>query len=250
MWSTLTKLVFLTSTFTNALPTTLSRRAEVPAGTVIRKCSVPGVMALTFDDGPWRYTSDILSQLKDAGANATFFPNGQNYGCIYESESLLHQMLEDGHQIGSHTWSHERLSSLEPEEVQEEMARLDNAFAHTIGLKPRYMRPPYGSYDDESREVLTEMGYRLVIWDIDTGDSIGADVEDSKKNIIDAGTSGNGHIVLMHDPMRTTADELVSWVLEYAKENDLKLVTVADCLGDEAGPYEEAGEPTGEKTCD
>lgn len=250
MWSTLTKLALFTSTFASALPSTFSRRDEVPTGTVVRECTKPGVMALTFDDGPWRYTSDILSQLKEAGANATFFPNGNNYGCIYDSDSILFQALEDGHQIGSHTWSHESLTKLTPDEIREEMGRLDNAFSNIIGLKPRYMRPPYGSYDDESQEVLADMGYRLVIWDIDSGDSVGADVEKSKENIIDAGTSGNGHILLMHDPMKTTAEELVGWVLEYAKENELQLVTVAECLGDEGGPYDEAAEPTDDTSCD
>lgn len=251
MLSTLAKLALLTSaTFTNALPTTLSPRDEIPAGTFFRECTVPGVMAITFDDGPWRYTSDILSQLKEAGANATFFPNGNNYGCIYETKDILRQALEDGHQIGSHTWSHPRLTQLTADEIREDMGRLDNAFSNILDLKPRYMRPPYGSYDKDVQEVLGELGYRLVNWDIDTGDSIGADVEESKKNIIDAGTDGNGHIVLMHDPMKTTAEELVGWVLEYAKENELKLVTVAECLGDEAGPYDEAAEPTDDTSCD
>jgi peptidoglycan/xylan/chitin deacetylase (PgdA/CDA1 family) len=68
-------------TLTNAapaVPATLSKRA---VGTV-RNCNTQGQIAITFDDGPFQYDNDLLNTLGDN--KATFFINGQNYGCIYD----------------------------------------------------------------------------------------------------------------------------------------------------------------------
>lgn len=60
---------------------------------------------------------------------------------------------------------------------------------------------------------------------------------DSEARIVNAGTSGNGHIILMHEPLPSTVNELVPWALNYTQSNNLTLVTVAECLGDPVGPY-------------
>jgi peptidoglycan/xylan/chitin deacetylase (PgdA/CDA1 family) len=57
-----------------ALPQQNQKRA---AGTIIEKCTVPGVVALTFDDGPYLYTQSVVDQLNAAGIHATFFQNGE-----------------------------------------------------------------------------------------------------------------------------------------------------------------------------
>jgi peptidoglycan/xylan/chitin deacetylase (PgdA/CDA1 family) len=93
----------------------LTTRA-VPSGAIIEHCTVPGVVALTFDDGPFIYTSHILDLLDEYGAKATFFINGENWSRGVGDSStpwpdILRRMDLSGHQIGSHTWSHADLSS-------------------------------------------------------------------------------------------------------------------------------------------
>jgi peptidoglycan/xylan/chitin deacetylase (PgdA/CDA1 family) len=80
-----------------------SKRAE-PVGTIITSCTVPGTVALTFDDGPYIYTNDLLDKLRAVGFKASFFQNGQNWDNIYNYNATLKQMIIDGHQICSHTW--------------------------------------------------------------------------------------------------------------------------------------------------
>jgi peptidoglycan/xylan/chitin deacetylase (PgdA/CDA1 family) len=80
-----------------------SGKRSLPVGQVIYSCTVPGTVALTFDDGPYDYTIDLLNELEAAGHRVTFFQNGQNYGYIYDYATTLQRQIAGGHQIGSHT---------------------------------------------------------------------------------------------------------------------------------------------------
>jgi peptidoglycan/xylan/chitin deacetylase (PgdA/CDA1 family) len=80
------------------------RQSTVPTGSIIQSCTVPGVFALTFDDGPFMYTEQVLDTLAASGVKATFFLNGKNYGSIYDYTSTVQRMITDGHQVGSHTY--------------------------------------------------------------------------------------------------------------------------------------------------
>ena len=81
------------------------RVSAVPVGSIIRSCTVPGTIALTFDDGPYIYTSQVLDVLRNNNVHATFFVNGDNWQNILTdaSQGLIRRMNDEGHQIGSHT---------------------------------------------------------------------------------------------------------------------------------------------------
>jgi peptidoglycan/xylan/chitin deacetylase (PgdA/CDA1 family) len=76
--------------------------ATPPFGLQIFKCTVPGVIAPAFDDGPWMYTESILDRMQAAGITATWFLNGANKGSIYTYNSTVRRMVSMGHQLGSH----------------------------------------------------------------------------------------------------------------------------------------------------
>ncbi|KAL1958116.1 hypothetical protein VTO42DRAFT_5156 [Malbranchea cinnamomea] len=215
---------------------------------VITSCSRPGVMALTFDDGPYQYQGALLDQLAAAGAKATFFVTGTLYNCIYSGAATLQRAYNEGHQIASHTWTHANLQDLDDNGIRTEMARVEDALANILGVKPRYMRPPYGATGGNVMNVLSQMGYKVVTWDVDSGDWNNTPVWQSQQVIQNAGTSGNGHIILMHEPIQSTVYELVPWLLDYARQNGLELVTVAECLGDAGGAYTPA-QGNGGSTC-
>ena len=80
------------------------KREDIPVGTIITSCNVEGVIALTFDDGPFAYTDQVLDHLAEAGMKATFFINGDNWASIYDYQSTVNRMISDGHQVASHTW--------------------------------------------------------------------------------------------------------------------------------------------------
>lgn len=101
-------LAIILSILSISSATTLQTRprqstSHVPVGTVINQCTVPGTIALTFDDGPWIYTHKLLDTLAEYDAVATFFLNGINKGSITFYPDVLHRAVAEGHQLGSHT---------------------------------------------------------------------------------------------------------------------------------------------------
>lgn len=79
---------------------------QLPTGAILNQCMVPGTVALTFDDGPYIYTAQMLDTLSAHGAVATFFLNGVNKGSIDAFPHLIYRALNEGHQIGSHSYVH------------------------------------------------------------------------------------------------------------------------------------------------
>ncbi|CZT12313.1 related to deacetylase [Rhynchosporium agropyri] len=222
----------------------ITPRAGPAAGTIITKCTEPNTIALTFDDGPWTYHSSIVKALNDAGAKATFFVTGTLYNCIYSQASILNATFAAGHQIGSHTWDHKALNTLSAADITTQMSKLETALSNILGVKPTYMRPPGGATGGQTINVLKGLGYRIVTWDTDSGDWNKETPASSEKKL----TVGP-HVVLMHETIPSTANTLAPWTIDWAKKNGLKMVTVAECLGDKDGAYTTAVAKTGAKSC-
>lgn len=73
----------------------------VPTGQIIRSCTTPNTVALTFDDGPSGYTPQLLDMLQEYGAKATFFMVGEGSQAYPDT---IRRMRSEGHQVGSHTY--------------------------------------------------------------------------------------------------------------------------------------------------
>ncbi|KAK8100250.1 peptidoglycan-N-acetylglucosamine deacetylase [Apiospora kogelbergensis] len=225
-------------------------RRQHNAGTVITKCAKPGVLALAFDDGPYQYTSKLVDTLNNAGAKATFFFTGTLYGCIYNQRAAVKKAYDSGHQISSHTWTHANLANLGTSQIQSEMQKVEQAFVNIFGKKPAYMRPPNLGTSSNMLNVMRSMGYSVITDDIDTGDWNGQSPQQSQQKFQQAGAGGNGHIPLMHETYASTVDTLVPWLINWAKTNNLKLVTVAECLNDAGGMYQSGTFPSnGQSSC-
>lgn len=107
------------------------------------------------------------------------------------------------------------------------------------------MRPPAGSYDDTSLKVLGDLGYKIILWDIDSNDWKYCDApgisheQKNYKNVIEKDNKSSkpkGHIALHHDVYQKTAEELVPWIISYIKsKKHYKFVTVAECIGNTKG---------------
>jgi len=221
------------------LASTLSfTSALTPApGSILTKCNRPGVIAMTFDDGPGPNMSNLINTLNAAGAKATFFVTGTLYGCIHNRASWVKQAYDSGHQIASHTWSHPNLSGYSSQQITTEMQRLEGALNKILGgVKPTYMRPPYLATGGNVASTLSGLGYRIITCDVDSQDWNGLTPAASFQRISSAGAGGNGHIPLMHETVSTTPSQLAPLVINWAKQNNLKMVTIADCLGD-SQPY-------------
>ncbi|KAG8909125.1 Carbohydrate esterase 4 protein, partial [Tulasnella sp. 408] len=267
----------LLATLASALPTSLPKLSKDQAlnvvrqatgGTVYTSCSAPNTVAITFDDGPYIYNADIVNTLGQYNAKATFFVNGNNCEykwslevedtgwrltsllsrsdqCIYteENQQRLQNAYGAGHQIASHTWAHLDWTTLSNDQLMSEMTRTDEALTKILGVKPAFVRPPYGSYNAASQDVARENGQSIVIWDFDSGDSVGASAQQSEtayQNIINQGPSSI--LTLNHETYETTAHEVLPFALNALQAKGYQFVTVAECLGG-LEPYLSVGEP-------
>lgn len=186
-------------------------------------CKVDSCVALTFDDGPEaNNTPFILDILKSHNAHATFFVLGTR---VTYYPSILKRMIDEGNEIGNHTWSHQQLTLLSTAQIQEEVNKTQDAVYAAVGSTPTVMRPPYGAYNST---VQATVGMPLVLWSVDTRDwetlntqaTIDAVMKDAKRN----------SIILMHDIHKTSADA-VPQVVEGLQSKGFKLVTVSNLIG-------------------
>ncbi|MFR3729983.1 polysaccharide deacetylase family protein [Lacrimispora sp.] len=120
-------------------------------------------IALTFDDGPHSvYTQRLLDGLRKRGVHATFFLLGEN---IEGKEAIVKQMQADGHLIGSHGYSHVQMSKESIKTACEQIEESNLIIEKITGIKPQYLRPPYGAWNEEL-ECTTNMS--VVLWDVDS----------------------------------------------------------------------------------
>jgi len=242
MFSVKSLAVALLAAFATAAPTSdLVKRQSTPVGQVIYGCSVPGTFAITFDDGPFAYTNQLLDILASNGVKGTFFVNGQNFGNINDYGPVIQRMANEGHQIGSHTFNHADLATLDAAGVTDQMTQLESVLLGMIGKFPTYMRPPYFSYNENTLNTLSGLGYRVIQADIDTldynyQDNIGVAVENFRQGVQNGGT-----ISLEHDVHQHTVDQLAQQIIDITKGAGLNAVTVGECLGDPAENWYRTG---------
>ena len=186
--------------------------AEIPAG--------EKYVALTFDDDPRRGTTErLLDGLKERGAKATFFLIGQQ---IEDNAALVARMAEEGHQIGNHTWSHQRLDGILPDEAAQEVARTEAALEALLGGGEYWLRPPYGQVAEG-----VELGVPMVKWCVDPRDWESRDAEKVTRAILDCVEPNS--IILLHDIYSTSVDAALR-VVDRLQEEGYWFVTVEELL--------------------
>ncbi|MCX7600018.1 MAG: polysaccharide deacetylase family protein [Armatimonadetes bacterium] len=152
-------------------------------------------IALTFDDGPnpvW--TPQVLDVLAKYRAKASFFVLGQ---CAVRWPELVRRQVAEGHEICLHSYSHARFTQLPASRVTLELARNLRALSDLAVGPIRWFRPPYGVVNARVREQVAAMGYRTVLWDVDTRDWRRPPAEVIAARIL-AGAH-DGAVILMHD---------------------------------------------------
>ncbi|KAH6613954.1 hypothetical protein C7974DRAFT_67322 [Boeremia exigua] len=216
-------------------------------GTGVYKCKNPGTVALTYDDGPHQdFTENILDLLKSYNAKATFFVTGNNIGKgqidkTEEHINAIKRMDTEGHQIASHTWTHQNLSDISSEDRKNQIWYLEMALNNIVGKIPTYLRPPYIDCKDACQQDMSDLGYHLIYWDVNTDDYQQVNssrIQNSKDwftgNITKSGATPekNEWLTISHDIIEQTANNLTEYMLSTITKLGYKAVTVGECLGD------------------
>lgn len=171
---------------------------------------------LTFDDGPHPVlTSLLLSELHCAGIQATFFVLGT---CLEQQDgkALIRLAASQGHQIGNHSYSHPDLTKLDEYQIREQILRTE-FLIDAVDNGQKILRPPFGRCNSLVKQVASDLGYKIVLWDVDSldyrsGFTQGRWVAHALAQI----AARKQSIVLMHDILPTTVAHLRTLIEEVA----------------------------------
>ena len=184
-------------------------------------------IALTFDDGPSGYTPEVLEILKEKGIHATFYNLGsqaKNY------PDTCKAILDGGHELASHTMTHQNLPEADRETLRSEITKAADAIEAASGSRPQMIRAPYGAFGDTEWARAGDLISCNVLWNIDTEDwrLPGSDA-------IRAATVNNafnGAIVLMHDGggNREQTVAALPAIIDDLKAQGYEFVTVGELI--------------------
>ncbi len=181
-------------------------------------------IALTFDDGPDDvYTAQLLDGLKERGIHATFFLMGQK---IKGNEALVERMQEEGHLIGNHSYSHVPLTKSGTETVCLAVEQTSDMIEEITGIRPQYIRPPYGDWNDEL-ECRVDM--TTVLWSLDSLDWKLRSKNAVVKRVLKEAEDGD--IILMHDIFPSSVSAALEIVDALTREGYI-FVTINELLID------------------
>lgn len=192
---------------------------------------------LTFDDGPSIYTGEILDILKEYDVKATFFVVGKE-GEMYED--LYKRIVEEGHTLGMHSYSHRYNEIYASEEnFAEDFERLQTYLYDITGVESRFYRFPGGSSNTVSKidmsnfiEYLSDQKVVYFDWNVSSGDasSGGISVEQIIDNCVGNVDYYNNMVILMHDSQEkeTTVEALPGVIEKLLAYDNTQIVPITD----------------------
>lgn len=203
--------------------------------TIMRQPMRENLCALTFDDGPSRYTPHILDVLREHGIPATFFMLGKNVK-LYPQH--VQRIVAEGHEVGNHSFSHPNLRRMAHDRKREEI-ELTDRLLRDLGADPLYMRPPYGSYDKDVVDIANRLGVTVVLWSVDSQDwkrrpANYAHIINAVGQVFPPGQMRG--ILLFHDPLKTTATDLPKIISDLKAGGCQRFVTVSDYINSVLDP--------------
>ena len=192
--------------------------AEPPEGT-------GKYLAITFDDGPEStQTARLLDGLAEHGARATFFVLGHRLG---KTADLIERMVNEGHSVGSHTYSHVNLAAVTRDTIAYQLDETNRLLKEITGLDVTLLRPPYGNRSALVAEMAAERGMALIIWSVDPQDWKVRDARQTADHIVSR--AQDGEIILLHDIYATSVDAALLAVAELTAQG-YTFVTVEELL--------------------
>ncbi|TFW09439.1 polysaccharide deacetylase family protein [Oxalobacteraceae bacterium OM1] len=180
-------------------------------------------VALTFDDGPDPiHTPPLLDALRAAGIPATFFLIGEK---VERHPELVRRMVEEGHAIGGHTWSHSEITALSADALAADLERCRAAMRAASGVDSVLFRPPRGKVNAAAIHRVCSRGYCLVHWTKTYSDYLkdgaGPLLQRMRRN-----PPAPRDIVLMHDHNAHTYEALLRAIPEW-RERRLRFTALA-----------------------
>jgi len=180
---------------------------------------------LTFDDGPDLKTKEIITLLNKYTIKATFFVIGKK---IKGNESILNQMIKDGHIVANHSYSHSYFFDFySTKKVTDDLLQTASIIKDVTGFTPTLFRPPYGVTNPNISKAIAHLKLTSIGWNIRSLDTVIKDKEKLNKRILNRINPGS--ILLLHDTGNNVLDVLLK-IIQFAEENGYKFANLQDKL--------------------
>jgi len=189
-------------------------------------------IAITFDDGPHAISTPlILELLQRLNVPATFFLVGKH---LEKQQGIAREMVDAGHEIGNHTFSHSLLYLSTKNRIRDEITRTDSLLRNIDGAEPKFFRPPAGFFTKQVLDIADQLGYKTVVGDVYPRDPH----LPGKKKIVDRVLQRTvaGSIIILHDGGntqrvdRSQTLEAISEIIPSLKDKGFGFFTLSNLL--------------------
>ncbi|WP_394583914.1 polysaccharide deacetylase family protein [Cytobacillus firmus] len=155
-------------------------------------------VTLTFDDGPARVLPELLDILKKEKVPAVFFWQSR---LLYPGRPWK-RVLEEGHQVGTHSSKHSNYVKLTPSEQVQDLRRSKLKIESITGQDVKLFRPPFGQYNEHTIAAAKELGLSTILWRVSSMDwELKKDPEQIITNVLE--NLEDGAIILLHELSQT-----------------------------------------------
>jgi peptidoglycan/xylan/chitin deacetylase (PgdA/CDA1 family) len=214
-------------------------------------CFTPGMIALTYDDGPNIFTKNFINNIS-SHYKVTFFVNGWNYEEVQASpwHEVIALANSKGHQIANHGWNHWSYTNasemnsnkvkedLDNADVLQQMISVNDLIYKIIGKAPRSFRPPYGQFNETTLELALIAGMdSMILWNIDSGDWELPNAYSVFEYIINitmapgVSSKNSSFMIVMHEQIESSEIITTPLLSIVMKQLGYRFVTVAECIG-------------------
>lgn len=189
----------------------------------LQEMDEPGLCALTFDDGPSRFTEKLLDMMAAEQVQATFFVLGSN---AVRMPHIIHRQLAEGHEVASHSWSHPNLNRISTAKIRNELL-MTSAALQRFGVTPKFFRPPYGNFTPYVVTLARELGMEIAIWSHDSRDW--KRLPQSYAALLPCQAAEHRHgVFLFHDIHERTVNDFPRIVRELRASGCRRFVTLSE----------------------
>ena len=170
------------------------------------------------------FLQPMLDVLKEKNCTTTFFVGG-----VWASKNaeMLNTIVEYGHELGNHGYYHKDQNKISAEENYKEISQTHQIVKSLTGVEMSLFAPPSGAYNDTTLSVATSLGYKTIMWTLDT-----IDWRDKDRNLIISRATKNvkgGDLILMHPTAKTL--EALPEIIDTIYAKGLEVVPVTNTLG-------------------
>lgn len=182
------------------------------------------MIALTFDDGPFARTNEILDILEEHNVVATFYVIGNQ---VERHSDIILRAHNMGSEIANHSWSHASFDRISDEYIHTQIY-LTNAIVESItGVSPTSIRPPYGRVNDNARNITRDLGMSIMLWSVDPSDYLNRSPERIYNDVMNV--LQDRDVILLHDLHARTVDA-TRLLVPSLIERGFQLVTVSELM--------------------